>query len=148
VKVNRRGVTAMMLAAGLAGGIGIAQAKTVRLSATLHPVAGTMSHGSGMMHGTFNTVTRRVTWDVTYSHLSSKVIMAHFHGPISKPGQNGPVQVWLTKAPPHPMAAGPIRGSAVLTPMQAKELMGGHWYVMIHTVMHKPGELRGRVHAG
>ncbi len=148
MRVTRRGLTAFVLAAGLAGGTGIAQAKTVRLSARLHPVAGTMSHATGAMHGTFNTATRRVTWDVTYSHLSSKVIMAHFHGPISKPGQNAGVQVWLTKKPPHPMAAGPIRGWAVLTPAQAKELMGGQWYVMIHTVMHKPGELRGRVHAG
>jgi hypothetical protein len=148
VKIDRRGVTALMLAAGLAGGMGIAQAKTVRLSATLHPVAGVKTSGTGAMHGTFNTVTRRVTWDVTYSHLTSKVIMAHFHGPISTPGQNAPVQVWLTKKPPHPMPVAPIRGSTVLSKVQAKELMGGHWYVMIHTVMHKPGELRGRVHAG
>lgn len=145
--LNRRS-TGLMIAAGFLAGLGVAQAKTVKLSANLHPFPGVKTDGSGMMHGTFDTSTDRVTWTVTYKDLTSPAIMAHFHGPISAPGQNAPIQVWLTKKPPHPLMKGPITGAATLTKVQAKQLMGGHWYVVIHTEKHKGGELRGGVHAG
>ena len=125
---------------------GAACAKVIPLHAALHPCAGVQTSGVGAMKGTYNTVSHMVTWEVTYSHLTSDVIMAHFHGPISKPGASAPVQVWLTKRPPHPMAPAPIIGKAKISPKQAKELLGGHWYVTIHTVKYHDGEMRGRIY--
>lgn len=145
--VLKRRTTGLMLAAGLLAGIGVAQAKTVELSARLHPFPNVQTKGSGSMHGTYDTVTHRVTWTVTFKDLTSPAIMAHFHGPISAPGQNAPVQVWLTAKPPHPLPDAPIKGSAVLTPVQGEELMGGHLYIVIHTKDHPAGEVRGDVHA-
>lgn len=148
MNVFKRRTTGLMLAAGLLAGLGVAQAKTVSLSASLHPYPKVKTSGTGAMHGTYNTVTHRVTWTVTFKHLTSPAIMAHFHGPISTPGANAPVLVWLTKKPPHPLGNGPIKGATVLTPVQGKELMGGHLYVAVHTKDHPAGELRGSVHAG
>lgn len=148
MSVLKRRTTGLMIAAGLLVGLGVAQAKTVELSAKLHPVKGVMTKGTGAMHGTYNTVTRKVTWDVTYKNLTSKVIMVHFHGPVTAPGQDAPIELWLTKKPPHPLGPGPLKGSATLTPAEGKALMGGHLYLQIHTVDHKPGELRGIIHAG
>lgn len=146
-RLTRR-TTGLMIAAGFLAGLGVAQAKTVSISAKLHPVAGVKTNGTGALHGTYNTATRKVTWTVTYKHLTSPAIMVHFHGPVTAPGQNAPIELWLTKKPPHKLGPGPLKGSATLTAAEGKALMGDHLYLQIHTVDHKPGELRGRIHAG
>jgi hypothetical protein len=139
----------LFLVAGLIfGGTSIAQAKIINLHAILHPVKEVITKGKGNMTGHYNTNTDTVSWRVLYHNLTSKVIMAHFHGPISKPGQNAGIQVWLTKPPAHPMPVSPIVGSAKISPTQAKELLGGKWYVLIHTQKHPTGEIRGRVLTG
>ncbi len=98
--------------------------------------------GSGTADLTYDPTTRTVTWNIPYSGLSSPTTMAHFHGP-AKPGQNGPVVIWLNKEgapPPNPMT-----GSATLTPEQAKQFSAGEWYVNVHTKMHPACEIRGQV---
>lgn len=144
----KRRMTGLMIAAGFLAGLGVAQAKTVSISAKLHPVAGVKTHGTGVLHGTYNTVSHKVTWTLSYKHLTSPAIMAHFHGPVTAPGQNAPIELWLTKKPPHNLGPGPLKGSAVLPPSLGKALMGEHLYVEVHTVDHKPGEIRGRLHVG
>lgn len=97
--------------------------------------------GSGTAHLTYNTATRRVSWTIHYSKLSSPVTMAHFHdGPE---GKNGPVVIWLTKkgAP----VSSPITGHATLTQDQAKQFLAGDWYINVHTKDHPAGEIRGQV---
>lgn len=148
MRAIKRQILGLAATATLLAGMGVAQAKIVRLHAMLHPAAGVTSNGHGTMHGKYNTTTHQVSWNVVYHHLTSKVIMAHFHGPISAPGQNAAIQIWLTKKPPHPMAVAHIRGHARLTADQAKELLAGDWYVMIHTKKYPGGELRGIVHEG
>ncbi len=98
--------------------------------------------GSGTADLTYDAATREVTWNVSYSGLSSPTTMAHFHGP-AKPGQNGPVEIWLNKQgapPPNPMT-----GKAALTPEQAKQFAAGEWYVNVHTQSHPACEIRGQV---
>src|SRR5208337_2924580 len=60
------------------------------------------SPGRGLMVGTFDTDTNTLTWTVTYSGLSSPVIAAHFHGPVSylglTPEENAPIQVAISPA--------------------------------------------------
>ncbi len=64
---------------------------------------------------------------------------AHFHGPAA-PGVAAPIEVPL-KAP----LDSPMKGSAVLTDSQVKDLMDGMMYFNIHTAEHKPGEIRGQM---
>ncbi|HEX5453117.1 MAG TPA: CHRD domain-containing protein [Stellaceae bacterium] len=91
---------------------------------------------------TYDPATRKVTWTVHYSGLSSPATMAHFHGP-GQPGKNASVVIWLTTrgTPPH----NPITGEATLTPEQAQQFTAGEWYVNLHTRTHPACELRGQV---
>jgi hypothetical protein len=98
--------------------------------------------GTGTANFTYDPATRALTWDISYSGLSSPVTMAHFHGPAKK-GENAKPVIWLTtqgKAPTNP-----IKGSATLTPEQAQQFTAGEWYVNVHTQSHPAGEIRGQV---
>jgi len=97
------------------------------------------SKGTGMMTATFDPATGMLTWSIDYSGLTGPAVAAHFHGPAPA-GKAAGVEV--------PLAApldSPIKGSAKLTPEQAKDLTSGQMYVNIHTAEHKPGEIRGQV---
>jgi hypothetical protein len=80
----------------------------------------------------------RVTWKLTYSHLSGPAIAAHIH--IGKPGKAGPVALAL---------CGPCRngqkGKGLLTHAQFAKLESGAGYVNIHTTKNAGGEIRGQV---
>jgi hypothetical protein len=93
-------------------------------------------HGSVTM--TYDTASKRLTWDGTLTGLSGAPTAAHFHGP-AKPGKNASVQLAI----PNPAAK--FHGSALLTDKQAAALLDGQIYVNIHTVAHPGGELRGQV---
>lgn len=143
VAVSRRVVLASVLAMGFAATAAEAESVSFKV-----PLTGTQSvppvdtTGSGTADLTYDPATRMVTWNITYSGLSSPVTMAHFHGP-AKAGQNAPVLIWLTKQGTPP--ANPITGSATLTPDQAKQFDAGDWYVNVHTQSHPAGEIRGQV---
>lgn len=142
--ISRRAALPVILAAGLACA-GAANAASLSFKV---PLSGAQSvppvetSGSGTANLTYDPTTRVVTWDISYSGLSSPVTMAHFHGP-AKEGKNGPVVIWLTvQGKP---ATNPIKGSATLTPEQAKQFSDGEWYVNVHTATHPAGEIRGQV---
>jgi hypothetical protein len=99
------------------------------------PVAGS---GSGSAELSYDTATKKLTWKVTFSGLSGPATAAHFHGP-AEPGKNAGVAVPISGA------ASPMEGSATLTDAQASDLVGGKWYVNIHTAANKGGEIRGQV---
>lgn len=98
--------------------------------------------GSGTADLTYDPATRVVTWNISYSGLSSPATMAHFHGP-AKEGKNAPPVIWLSTQGSPP--TNPIKGSATLTPDQAKQFSAGEWYVNLHTQSHPAGEIRGQV---
>ena len=98
--------------------------------------------GSGTAELTYDPATRMVTWNIAYTGLSSPTTMAHFHGP-AKAGKNAPPVIWLSTQGSPP--ANPIKGSATLTPDQAKQFSDGEWYVNIHSQSHPAGEIRGQV---
>jgi hypothetical protein len=104
-------------------------------SQAVPPVAGS---GSGSAELSFDTATKKLTWKVTFSGLSGPATAAHFHGP-AEPGKNAGVAVPISGT------ASPLEGSATLTDAQASDLMGGKWYVNIHTAANKGGEIRGQV---
>jgi hypothetical protein len=98
--------------------------------------------GSGTAELTYDPATRVVTWNITYSGLSSPSTMAHFHGPAAE-GKNAPPVIWLSKQGSPP--ANPMTGTATLTPDQAKQFSAGEWYVNVHSQSHPAGEIRGQV---
>ena len=121
----------------------LAQADTFKFPLTgvecVPPVA---TNGTGEADVTYDPESLVVTWNITYSGLSSAVTMAHFHGPAA-PGKSGPVVVWLTQRGDTP--GNPIRGQTTLTSEQALQLTAGDWYVNLHTQSYPGCELRGQV---
>lgn len=96
------------------------------------------SAGTGTVKVTYDTATKKLFWEGTFSGLTGAPTAGHFHGPAD-PGKNAGVVI------PIMPKESPFKGSADLTDAQAADLLAGKWYVNIHTDAHKGGELRGQV---
>jgi len=135
-------VKGLLAAAVLAiGASGTANAATIQLTAWLNgaqelPQVATSATGSATV--TYDTVTGQLTWNVTYSGLSSPINGAHFHGPTPA-GFDANVTV------PMSHGASPIMGSAAINATQAAELLSGQWYINLHSDNFGGGEIRGQV---
>ena len=116
-------------------------AETVQFKADLNgsaEVPPNQTTGSGTVTATYDTSTKQLTWNGSYSGLTGPATAAHFHGP-AEPGKNAGVALPITPA------TSPLHGSATLTDAQASDLMAGSWYVNIHSDANKGGELRGQL---
>jgi len=116
-------------------------AETVQFKADLKgsaEVPPNQTTGSGTITATYDTSTKQLAWDGSYSGLTGPATAAHFHGPAES-GKNAGVAVPITPA------TSPLHGSATLTDAQASDLMAGSWYINIHTEANKGGELRGQL---
>ena len=82
----------------------------------------------------------RLTWKLTYSHLSGKAVAAHIH--VGKKGQAGNVLVPLC-----PPCKSVMTGKAVTTHAVLKKIEAGLTYVNVHTPKNAAGEIRGQVKA-
>jgi hypothetical protein len=80
----------------------------------------------------------RITWKLTFSHLSGQAIAAHIH--IGKVGKAGPVALALCG----PCHSGQ-KGKGMLTHAQFAKLEAGSGYVNVHTQKNPGGEIRGQV---
>jgi hypothetical protein len=132
---------AALLAAGLAAASPCAAlAEQVPWSADLAPIAGVEGNGQGKGHvdATYDTLTKELSWTVTFSGLSGPATGVHFHGPAA-PGKTAPVLV-----PADGPFTSPVKGKATLTPEQADTLKRGV-YVDVHTQAGEQGELRGEL---
>lgn len=128
----------LVLAAGLAS----AQAETMKVTADMKGSLETPpndSKGTGLLVGTYDSSTKKLTWDAHYDGLTGPATMAHFHGPAPV-GKAAGVMIPI----PMPINS-PIRGEATLTDDQAKELTGGMTYFNVHTAKNPKGEIRGQV---
>jgi hypothetical protein len=137
--ILRTSAAGLALAAALA--VAPASAETVMLKANLAAsteVPPNDSTATGNVNLTFDTASKKLTWQGTYSGLSGNATAGHFHGPAD-PGKNAGVAIPITAS------SSPFQGSADLTDAQAADLMAGKWYVNIHTEAHKGGEIRGQV---
>ncbi|MBV8167985.1 MAG: CHRD domain-containing protein [Alphaproteobacteria bacterium] len=128
--------TSLLLATGAQ-----AQTKTFHADATtkeeVPPVTGNAS-GKGTF--TLNPATKELSWNVTYSGLSSDAAAAHIHGPAAA-GANAGVVVNLA---PNGMKS-PLEGKATLTDAQIADLQAGKYYLNVHTANNKGGEIRGQI---
>ena len=80
----------------------------------------------------------KVTWKLTFSHLSGQAIAAHIH--IGKVGKAGPVALALCG----PCHSGQ-KGKGTLTHAQVAKIEAGSAYVNVHTQKNPGGEIRGQV---
>jgi hypothetical protein len=130
-----------LLSAILAAG---ASAETVTYKAELkgsQEVPATESKGTGTATATYDTATKTLKWNVTFSGLSGPATAAHIHGP-AEAGKNAGVAIGFEKPD------SPIEGSKTLTDAQAADLAAGKLYINIHTAANKGGEIRGQLTAG
>jgi hypothetical protein len=146
MKISRRQIAlipCVLLLGAVYAGAALADATSFKVPLTgaqgVPPVDTT---GSGTAELTYDPATRVVTWNIAYSGLSSAATMAHFHGPAEQ-GKNAPPTIWLSTQGSPP--TNPIKGSATLTPDQAKQFSAGEWYVNVHSQSHPAGEIRGQV---
>ncbi|MDX1735146.1 MAG: CHRD domain-containing protein, partial [Halioglobus sp.] len=103
--------------------------------------AGTGSPGTGSATMTLDDTSNLFSWDISWAGLLTPVFIGHFHGP-ALPTQNAGVQVSLG---PVSGASGSTMGSAVISDLQAADLLGGLWYINLHTATWPGGEIRGQV---
>src|SRR5437879_3484049 len=134
--------TFRVLAAALAfSAIASANAATIQLRAWLNgaqevpPVA---TAATGLAAVTYDTVTRQLSWNVSYGGLSSAINDAHFHGPTPA-GFDAGITVGMTAGP------SPIIGSATINATQATQLLSGQWYMNLRSNNFSGGEIRGQV---
>src|SRR5580692_6396253 len=144
ISMTRR---ALMVFVGLAcaGSITLAHAAPVSFTVPLtgaQQVPPVDTPGSGSADLTYDPGTKVVTWNITFSGLSSDATMAHFHGPAAA-GANAGVAVWLSQK--GAAVTSPITGQATLTPAQAQEFTSGQLYINVHTKTNPNGEIRGQV---
>ena len=100
----------------------------------------TISNGSGRADFSLERATLRLSWRVSFGHLTSAVVGAAVHGP-QRPGTNAGVQLDLGGT----SRVAALQGSAVLTDAQLQYLLAGRMYVNIRTRKYPDGELRGQI---
>jgi len=91
----------------------------------------------------FDTVTKVLSWTITFSGLIGTTTDAHFHGPAPV-GVPAGVRIGI----PHTdgLTADTLIGSsAPLSALFESELLGQLWYINIHTTFRPGGEIRGQV---
>ena len=115
-----------------------AEAETIYLKARLEAQPGVTSDGDGAALFEYDTVTRAISWTVTYRNLSSALTDAHLHGPAG-PTQTAPIVVPMT------VTASPLTGTVTITTEQQDDLLAGLWYVNLHTATYGDGEIRGQL---
>lgn len=101
----------------------------------------TSSAGVGDGKFTYDSATKMLSWNVTFSGLTGPATAGHIHGPALAGANAGVVISFdVPKA-----ASGTITGSKALTDAQLADLNSGRYYVNIHTEANKGGEIRGQI---
>ena len=142
---TRAGLAGAALVGLLAFAATAAQAEVIKYTMELNgasevPPADTQATGSGT--ASYDTDSKTLSWDITYSGLTGPAAAAHFHGPAG-PGENAPPVVPLSGD-----LASPIKGSVVFNAEQDAAMSGGkwdNWYFNVHTEKFPGGEIRGQV---
>ena len=132
---------------------GAANATSYTISAILdgaQEVPANITTGSGSLTGTYDDVTNFLDWSGSFADLLGTTSDAHFHGPAAA-GVSAGVQIHITAAGgdtfPIGVTSGNFSGDATLTATQETQLLGGLWYINIHSTFDGTGEIRGQVSA-
>lgn len=127
----------VLLTAGLS-----TQAQT-SYTATLDPAQAGGGGRTGSGSATLTLSGTTLSWNVTYTGLSTPDTVAHIHGP-GAPGVSAPVLFPFTGT--FNVTSGSFVGSTPnLTAQQISDLNAGLDYVNIHTTAFGGGEIRGQI---
>lgn len=110
-----------------------------RLSADAQ-TAPTDSPGIGLAQFSLERSTLKLTWQVTFTGLTTAPTAVHIHGP-ARLGDDAPPVIDIAAASP----TSPLKGSAVLTEIQLELFLKGRVYVNIHSAKFPKGEIRGQI---
>jgi hypothetical protein len=127
---------AAIVGLALLGGMASAYAETVRFKSNLMPVAGTNSTASGQLNASYDTDSKKLTWNGTYKGVGTYATSASFHGVAAGP-RRAFVRIRSFDSP--------FEGTAILSAPQAEGLLAGEWSIVIRTAGAPKGELRGQL---
>jgi hypothetical protein len=98
----------------------------------------------GTFNGTYDKNTKVLTYTVSWILAESETVAnMHFHGPAATTESAG-VAIGITGFPT--TATGSYSGTTpMLTSDQEAQLLGGKWYINIHTSATPGGEIRGNL---
>jgi CHRD domain len=98
----------------------------------------TISPAEGTFKGSFNKTTKIFSYTLTYTGMTATA--AHFHKGAAT--ATGPVVINIaTAAFGSPLVA----QTAALNLQQELDLVGGSWYVNVHSALYPNGEIRGQL---
>jgi hypothetical protein len=98
-----------------------------------------VGNGSGSITGTYDSDSNTIDYTITFADLQAPVTVMHFHtAPV---GSTGGVALGIADT------SSPSVGTGVLTEGDESDLLGGLWYVNVHTSDFPGGEIRGQVTA-
>lgn len=100
---------------------------------------------TGTAFGMLTLISNVLSYNFTFTNLTSNATAAHIHGPAS-PQQNAGVIIPFTGVPA--ATSGSFSGTALLTPQQLFDIITGLTYANIHTTVNPGGEVRGQVYPG
>jgi len=136
-------VLSLILALGIPGAAGAASTGPPKkiFIAVLNGgqvVPPSISNAFGVGYLTFDTVTKRVCYSISYSGMQGTETEAHLHG--GETGTTNAVLYDLT-----PLGSPKMGCIGPITKTEQKLLLKGQMYINIHTDIFVAGELRGQV---
>ena len=113
------------------------------------------SNGTGELDASYNMDTKRITYVITWrlGNSDDQTVGMHFHGPASTT-ENASIVIEIPlvgaggynqntgSAPSSGTVSGQTRA---LSEAEEEQLLGGLWYLNIHSSTYPNGELRGQV---
>ncbi len=106
----------------------------------LQEVPPNASPATGTIVGTYDNVTKVLSFTINFSGMLGNTTAGHFHGPAGI-GVNAPVLIGYAGFPTG-VQAGVYANSYVLTPIQETHLLAGNVYSNLHTNQFPGGEIR------
>ena len=100
------------------------------------------STGTGKARIVINAAGTSITYNITFTGLTSAQILGHIHSPAAI-GANTGIQITF---PVVGGTSGTISGTASVTATQVAHIRSGQAYVNIHTTNNSGGEIRGQLH--
>ena len=127
----------LLCALAVVGAASAAPTKGIMLGAKLDAM---QDHAASKGTGTFTATISgsKLSWHLSFSHLTGKAVAAHIH--LGKKGTSGNVLVPLC-APCSRSAMGTVK----LNAMELRDLKKAATYVNVHTAKYPNGEIRGQL---
>ncbi len=104
----------------------------------------TLSAGTATADITFDTATKKMTWEISYNGLTGPATSVKFHSP-AEPAHIAPPTIILYGSLSNPIKDDTVRQAVTITPAMEDALKTGKMYLDIATTAQPLGEIRGQV---